>query len=56
MIELIIHDRINYHLHREKFWSEKQYGFKQGISTEHALENLLKTKKKVEIRNIEHSQ
>lgn len=51
ILDRIIHGRINYHLNDSNYWSEKQYGFKQGISTEHALDNLIKTIKEDKINN-----
>lgn len=51
MLERIIHGRINYHLNIDNYWSNKQYGFKQGISTEHALDNLIKTIKEDKTNN-----
>lgn len=51
MLERIIHGRIYNHLNINNYWSNKQYGFKQGISTEHALDNLINTIKEDKTNN-----
>lgn len=43
VLERVILGRINHSLTKHDYVNPKQYGFKQGVSTEHALKNLMDT-------------
>lgn len=43
LLERVIHGRVSHIFYKEGYWHPQQYGFKSGLSTEHALENLFRT-------------